>query len=215
MKIRMLMVLCFIGYNAFAQSTAGDETRIFSLTPISKKVTQVNGLAFGVGHDFKNDDARAVINGLNLEINPVIAVIFLAPKAPEPQENADIVTNGVHISTGGFLGKGTVNGLGISAYNVTVASNGVSVTGLFNISKSLNGVHLAGISLEAERGAGLYIAPFNDGGDFTGLQLGALNGGKTITGLQIGLINKANVTRGLQIGLWNVNDKRSLPFINW
>jgi len=34
-------------------------------------------------------------------------------------------------------------------------------------------------------------------------------------GVQIGLFNQTKKMKGVQIGLWNINEKRSLPFINW
>lgn len=216
MKTIFLWLICFATLGTAAQDfdNAG-LTRLFSFSPISKKVSQVNGMAFGIGHNYKNDEAFAIINGLNLEVNPVTAIIFLLPKSPQPAEHASVIVNGLHLSTGGFLSDGAINGVGISAFDVTAWANGVSVTGLFTISRNLNGVHISGISIDSENGAGLLIAPFNEGGNFTGLQIGALNGGKTVTGLQIGLWNKAEKLKGLQVGLWNKNGKRSLPFINF
>ncbi|OYQ41580.1 hypothetical protein CHU92_04285 [Flavobacterium cyanobacteriorum] len=216
MKIKILIVLCLTGYNTLAQNEAGaGKERLFSFSPISKDVSIVNGLAFELGHNFKNEKATVVVNGINLEANPLTAVIFLAPGVPKADENASVVVNGLHLSTGGFLGQGSINGLSISAFNVAVKVRGISVTGLFNSGSLMNGIHIAGLNLETGKGYGLFIAPFNNGGQINGLQIGAMNRGEVVSGLQIGLLNIAKKTKGLQIGLWNINNKRSLPFFNW
>lgn len=216
MKTIFLWLICFATLGTAAQDFDNPGlTRVLSFSPIPKKVSQVNGMAFGIGHNFKNDEAFAIINGLNLEVNPITLGIFLIPRAPEPAEHASIIVNGLHLSTGGFLRDGALNGVGISAFECNVWSNGVSVTGLFTISRNLNGVHISCVSIDSENGAGLLIATFNGCENFSGVQMGAINGGKTVTGLQIGLWNKAEELKGLQIGLWNKNGKRSLPFINF
>lgn len=48
-----------------------------------------------------------------------------------------------------------------------------------------------------------------------GLVIATVNHVNKMHGVQIGLFNKANTSKGIQIGLWNVNEKRSLPLINW
>jgi len=205
------------------------KTRIFSFTPTPDAVDRVNGLALGVGY------ANATVNGLNVEINPlsVIIVMFQDPVRTLARDNGEIHTkvNGLHISTSGFMDHSQLNGFGISVFSVTTKTNGVSLTGFYNVSKELNGLHVAALNNTAtQKGNGLFIALSNRAGRQNGVQLGAFNSTdyargftaglsntctQEMTGLQIGFFNRTKKCRGLQIGLWNINEKRSLPFINW
>jgi len=205
------------------------KTRIFSFTPTPDAVDRVNGLALGVGY------ANATVNGLNLEINPLGILIFMFqdPVRTLERDNGEIHTkvNGLHISTSGFMDHSQLNGVGISLFSVTTKTNGVSIAGFYNVSKELNGLHVAALNNTAtEKGNGLFIAVANHAGRLNGVQLGAFNSAdyttgltaglsntckEELTGVQIGLFNRTKKCRGLQIGLWNINEKRSLPFINW
>jgi hypothetical protein len=212
MKTKIVVLLLFMPILIFGQSS----TRVFSFSPVPTSVENVNGVAFGIGHMFDKRERTITINGLNLEINPLTPFV-LAIQDPSRMSNKSValISNGVHLSIGGFSGDAVQNGLGISIYNVTVANNGVSITGVYNVSNSLNGLHISGLSNGTKTGAGALIAPFNVADEFTGLQLGLYNQADKMTGLQIGLFNESKSRRGLQIGLWNVNGKRSLPFINF
>lgn len=220
MKIRIALMVLFMAMGTFAQQ-AGKElrTQVFSLTPFSKKTGTVNGMAFGLGHVGHIIDDRktpVVINGFNLEANPLTPLIILFLEPGKVVKDEVLVTqNGLHISTAGFMGAVRQNGLSIAAYNITHTSNGVAVTALYNAAKALNGLQIAGISNSAERAVGLLIAPANKADSFTGLQLGLYNKAGNLTGIQIGLFNQTARTRGLQVGLWNSNGRRSLPFINF
>ncbi len=199
-----------------ASGRAQGRAQVFSFTPISKNVVEVNGLAMGVGHFFGGDNG-ATINGVNLEINPLSPFFILIQEPTKGGRHGDsaVTVNGLHIAVGGFNGNGIVNGLGISAYNIGYACNGVTVTGLYNTSDTLNGLHISGISNLAVNGVGVLIAPINNADQFGGLQLGLYNRSESFTGVQIGLFNRSKEVKGLQVGLWNMNAKRSLPFINW
>jgi len=216
MKILILIMVLFATTLGFSQQQRDSlHSQIFSLTPLSRKVDKVNGVAFGLGHGFDKDKV-ATINGLNLEINPII-VLEIGFLDPEKLTNDTITLrhNGLHISTFGFLGNVAHNGVAISACSVTYSSNGLSVTALYNMSKNLNGLHIAGITNSTDRAVGLLIAPVNSADVFKGFQLGIYNKSDDMTGVQIGLFNKTGKAKGIQLGLWNKNEKRSLPFINW
>ena len=84
-------LLVTLSLNCFGQDTLNTNTlhqQFFSLSPISKKVGKVNGLAFGVGHVENRNVENQTINGLNLEANPaplaiaLIAFIYI-PYLPE------------------------------------------------------------------------------------------------------------------------------------
>lgn len=69
-----------------------------------------------------------------------------------------------------------------------------------------NGAFINGLALN------LILNQFNK---MNGVSLGLLNQSGKTNGVQIGLINKTVKLKGIQIGLWNINESRSLPFINW
>lgn len=94
--------------------------------------------------------------------------------------------NGILISTFG-ANETNVNGIGCSL----IYGNGAFINGL-----ALN----------------LILNQFNK---MNGVSLGLLNQSGKTNGVQIGLINKTVKLKGIQIGLWNINESRSLPFINW
>lgn len=216
MKKALLIVMLLTTALSFSQQqTDSLHSQIFSFTPLSKKVNKVNGMAFGLGQSV-DQDKQATINGLNLEVNPII-VLAIGFLDPEKLKNDTITLrqNGLHISTFGFLGNVAHNGVGISACSVTYSSNGLTVTALYNMSKNLNGLHISGITNSTDRAVGLLIAPVNSADVFKGLQLGIYNKSDDMAGVQIGIFNKTGRSRGLQLGLWNINSKRSLPFINW
>ena len=219
MKAKFLIVLVFgLSLAAIAQDTAHQPvTRIFSFSPMPRKTDKVNGVVVGITHNRFNDlNKPLAINGLNLEINPLtpLILLFLDPELAR-DDRVFLVHNGLHISTGGYAGSITQNGLGISVYNIVAASNGVSVAGVYNVTDTLNGLHISGLFLSAKRARGLLIAPINKVEDGKGLQVGLYNKAGAFTGVQIGLFNQTGRTKGLQIGLWNKNTRRSLPFINF
>jgi len=210
-KILFITLLLLTGLTGLAQ----DNTRVFSFTPISKNNVEVNGMAIGLGNLW-NREHEVKINGLNLELNPLtpLIILFLDPEKV-PNDKALQKYNGLHLSTAGFMGQVAHNGVAISAYHVTYETNGLSITCLYNVSKTLNGLHISGIANSTEKGAGILISAANYGETFTGLQLGIYNHSENFTGIQIGLFNRTKKLSGLQLGLWNINEKRSLPIINW
>ncbi len=244
MKTRILLLVMIFSLKGFSQdSLAVPELRsqVFSLSPISKKVDEVNGLVFGVGHVENRKVTSQTINGANIEANPApIAGAFVAFLAilnlPEIfknnkyqdsiDENSEeylkiknwdytphLKINGLNLSTGCFFTTTSMNGLNISVANKFKDFNGVSITPLGTISDRHNGVAI-GIYNANNNLAGLSIGIFNQSQNVKGLHLGILNRAKNNHGLQIGVFNKSN-SKGLQIGVWNVNGKRSLPFLNW
>jgi len=216
MKKALLIVLLLTAGLSYSQQTSDSlHSQIFSLSPLSRKVDKVNGVAFGLGH-FDEGKKLRTINGFNLEVNPLTPLILLFS---DPEKTAtdsiNLKVNGLHIAAGGFNSKVVFNGMGVSVYNYTTAANGLCITGAFAYAKRLNGVHISGILNNADIAKGLFIAGFNNTDDFKGLQIGLANTCKMTHGVQIGLFNQTKKMKGVQIGLWNINEKRSLPFINW
>lgn len=215
-------------------------TQVFSLSPISKKVDKVNGLVVGFGHINNKNIANQNINGLNIEANPAPAVgallafmsIMYLPEIIERNKVSDSIKrtedyykinnltstphlrlNGINISAGCFFIPTNMNGLNISAANKFNDFNGLSITVLGTIADKQNGIAI-GLFNANNTMKGSTIGIYNQSYDLKGLHIGIFNHTRNNQGLQIGIFNKSN-SKGFQIGVWNVNHRRSMPFINW
>ncbi|MFM6994385.1 MAG: hypothetical protein ACKOWO_04615 [Sediminibacterium sp.] len=94
------------------------------------------------------------------------------------------------------------NGLLISTFGTyTDFSNGIVLSAGCSFGRKVNGL---AINLFSNK---YYVA--------NGVELGIQNQAHKVNGLQIGFFNRCAELNGLQIGLWNVNEKRSLPLVNW
>lgn len=144
------------------------------------------------------------------------------------------IVNGINISSGtnAFL---NINGITLSAISQSVKqSNGISIAGLGSSSFRNNGIQVAGagtttvfsngliassLSTKVHTGKGLQIGGFNQYKNFSGLQVGFFNDVETdsenFEGVQVGVFNSTRKLKGIQLGLWNINEKRSLPLVNW
>ncbi|MCL1669362.1 hypothetical protein M2T82_14945 [Elizabethkingia ursingii] len=216
MKTKLFLLLLFYVSMVFGQSK--DSTRIIAITPLSKKIQKVNGLAIGVGMDdvFSPISKKKTVNGLNIDANPLGIFMWMFYDPSKVNNSNDILQyNGLNISATGFLRDHSHNGLNISLYNYGNKMNGVSLTAIWNIVEEQNGVYLGVLGNSAERGNGVTIGAFNEIKEFKGVQIGVMNWSDKMKGLQIGLINKNKNGKNFQIGLWNKNEKRSFPIINW
>ncbi|GGB70928.1 hypothetical protein GCM10007424_08650 [Flavobacterium suaedae] len=226
-----LIAMFFMG-TMYSQVADTLKTKVFSFTPVSKYTGKVNGLTFGVGHELNRGSQSVTVNGLNLEVNPLtpFIVLMVEPRKSMIKYSVPTTVNGVHIAVGGFLGGGIINGLNLSVFNAGRITNGLSITAFYNYTYEMNGLHIAGISNTTDKASGVLLSFGNSADDFKGLQVGAINmarnsmvglqlGGYNeagnMTGIQIGIFNKAKKVKGFQLGLWNVNEKRSLPIINF
>ena len=235
MKKIFLLLLVFGFSKMVGQDTIRYEThsQVFSLSPISKRVDKVNGLVIGAGHFYSRYIDKQTINGVNIEANPlVLAIPFYVFYIPEiirdnkiniDKDSLQVVrvekskpliqVNGLNISTGFFMTSANVNGLTISSFNKINKMNGVNITGLGMQSDVLNGFSLSPYN-GTNRLNGATIGLFNETFTLKGLQVGFYNYSATNSGIQIGVFNMSK-SRGFQLGLWNINSKRSMPFINW
>lgn len=94
--------------------------------------------------------------------------------------------------------------------------NGLMLSPLGTFTDKINGVNISLWMSKGKTMNGLNFNPlWNNYIKQKGLTIGLVNSTIQSRGLQIGLVNKTIKLRGFQIGLWNVNDKRSLPLINW
>ncbi len=197
-----------------------DSIKIFSLSPISRRVNKVNGFVLGVGH-YENANIKIqTINGLNVEASPLSLALFsISINVPfealfvgindnvisnvaffDDCKDTYVKINGLNISSGGFTGGAELRGFNISIISGMNKMNGFSVGGILN-TKNFSGVSISG------------LANISDSGN--GIQIGSSNVSRRHKGIQIGLFNNSKDLRGMQFGLWNTNGKRKLPFINW
>jgi hypothetical protein len=238
----LIFLLISLTFNCFGQDSIPIKTshsQIFSLSPISKKVDHVNGLAFGLGHIENRYVENQTINGLNLEANPApivgALVVFMAlPYLPEIIENntkmhdsipehnfiiknwnytPNLKINGLNLSTGCFFTTTSMNGLNISLGNKFKDFNGLSIAPLGTISDKLNGISIGIINTNNDL-RGVIFGIYNQTYALKGFQFGIVNQVQNSKGIQIGVINKS-YSRGLQLGLWNKNKEHSFPILNW
>jgi hypothetical protein len=165
------------------------------------KATEINGLTMGLQTTFDDENPLA-INGVNLNADGLSAFIGMfamvyiftntdLDKMPDTlnKSNVNSSLNGLSISAGGLL-------------NSSMRVRGVSINGVVSSANEMVGLHITGTQNITEAFKGVVI---------TGITNRTLKG----RGLQIALFNVCKDLKGVQLGLWNVNSKRSLPFINW
>lgn len=248
MKTKFLFLLSIVSVAIYAQDTIKaavfepvvTHAQIFAISPISKKIDKVNGVAFGLGHVENRRIANQTINGLNIEANPApvaaalmafVVIVHLPEiiknnKTPDSIKNTEeyfkiknlthtphLRINGVNLSTGCFFTTTSMNGLNISLANKFNNFNGLSLAPLGTIADKQNGLSI-GICNTNNQLIGSTIGIYNQSYDLKGVHIGIFNQTRNNHGVQIGVFNKSN-SKGLQLGVWNVNNKRSMPFINW
>lgn len=237
----LVLLLVTISINSSAQDTIPynpTHSQIFSLSPISKKVDKVNGLAFGVGHVENKRVENQAINGCNIEVNPVpVAAVmaatllliylpeiikkneFFNSKTPESfvienyTSSPYLKINGLNLSTGCFFTTTDMNGLNISLGNKFKNFNGLSIAPLGTISDKINGLSIGIVNANTNL-KGATIGIYNQTYELNGLQTGLVNRVEINKGLQIGVFNKS-YSNGFQLGVWNKNSSRSFPILNW
>jgi hypothetical protein len=186
----------------------------FSFIPAD--VDKINGLSFGAwAENTRSYYDSLKINGVNLEINPVMFFIYARGAVYIPADmNSDSAfldtrknniadIDGLNISIPGYANLDSrINGLSIALITIGAGEiNGISLSSITNFSYNLNGISICGI--------------YNSSNNLKGLQIGLINNANKVSGVQFGLFNKSKKLRGFQFGLWNKNGKRSLPIINW
>lgn len=197
-----------------------DSIKIFSLSPISRRVNKVNGFVLGVGHYENQKINLQTINGLNIEASPLSLALFtISINVPfesllvgindnvisnvaffDDYKDTYIKMNGLNISSGGFTGGAELRGVNFSIISGMNKMNGFSVGGILN-TKSFSGVSISGLANLSDLG--------------NGIQIGPSNVSRKHNGIQIGLFNNSKDLRGMQFGLWNTNGKRKMPVLNW
>lgn len=211
------------------QAVAQD-TKIFSLSPMSIELDQVNGLVVGIGH-FQENLQLQRINGVNIELT-ILSPFFVLHGLNGHAQAIDqgwawdsvsvvdmepdrLVSNGLNLGVGGYFDRVSHHGLSIAMFHSGNRINGVSVHAGFSMAFYANGLHISGIQNAIYKMNGVGISLINSSQTFNGIQLGLFNRSDHMRGWQIGLRNRSKRLRGVQIGLWNTNGRRSLPIINF
>jgi len=257
MKTTIMLVLILVSEITFAQDTINsqcpdrkevffwikEKKQVFAITPMSKRIEEVNGLAFGFGHVDNKLVAKQTINGLNVEVNPApivggfMAFMYLmylpeiiqrnhhakANGKPRKLEHSYIVKdfdttthlviNGLNISSGCFFTQTSMNGLNLSFGNKFKNFNGLSIAPLGTMADRQNGISVGLLNANNDLN-GFVVGVYNQSFQLDGLQIGLVNQAVTNHGLQLGLFNRSH-SKGFQIGIWNKNVKRSFPILNW
>ncbi len=238
----LILLLIALSISCFGQDTithTPTHSQIFGLSPLPKKISNVNGLVLGLGHVENRNIKNQTINGLNLEANPApivgallafIAVVHLPDIIENNARTHDSIIehnfiiknwnytpnlkiNGINLSTGCFFTATNMDGLNISLGNKFKNFNGLSIAPLGTISDKLNGVSIGIINANTNL-KGATFGLYNQTYELKGFQFGIVNQVQNSSGIQIGIINKS-YSRGLQLGIWNKNSNHSFPILNW
>ena len=164
-------------------------------------VNKISGLNLGLQTMTVAENDSLTIHGMNISADmltmfvSMYAIFYIIQSPPiinypDTVDKTDMKSEiaGLSISGGGVIGDMRVRGVSINGgISSVIEMTGVQITGLSNTTKEFKGVVISGLANRAIRGRGL----------------------------QVGLLNHCKNLKGIQLGLWNVNSKRSLPFINW
>ena len=209
LKSHIILSVFFVYYASIENANANTDTakpynRKYVVWFAPSKVTHVYGVMFNFwpSEDLYNIPASKTY-GLELNLNP-LSLFFTCTMLPF-HAILDINTHGAHdlsqcnsvnfsqfnringLQIGSVNAENIVNGLNLSAACFDSNDNGVCISIVMNRHYVMNGVTIATIA----------------------------NHDTKCNGIQISLINTSKQLKGVQIGLWNINQKRSLPFVNW
>ena len=211
-----------------------EKNQVFAITPMSKRIEKVNGLALGFGHLDNRFIEKQTINGLNIEANPAPAAgAFMAFMAlmylPEVISN---IGNGnpttindslVYIKEDNLIIKNIdktpklkMNGLNISSgcFFVDTNMNGLNIS-LGNKFRNFNGLSIAPLGTIADKQTGISLGLINASNDLNGLTVGLYNQSLKLDGLQVGLFNRVGTNHGLQMGLFNKSRSKGFQIGVW
>jgi hypothetical protein len=208
------LFLLLITLSAFGQQQDTLRRPVVAFTPLARDISHVSGLALGVGNSWNKPVHRQVINGLNLDVNPLGLILLIAHGKDEDtleryfktnNDSVMLVQNGVHLSIAGLLGNVEQNGLGIALFNEGRNANGLTVSFLENQTKRQNGLHITGYLNYACESNGVMVSlMWNKALLMRGLQVGLANRADAAYGMQAGVVNMPYSLTGLQVGLFNM-----------
>ncbi len=208
MKNIIATILIFTSFIFYAQVGKTDKipkaNRKYVAWISPSKATHLYGLMFNFWYKDKEDSTVTFpkIYGaeINLNLIGIIGPFFSILATFEVAQQQNAVEESIDSLNISKFKK--VNGLELAIINMEpTIINGLDINLSGSQESVTNGVT---ISIAMNRH---YIT--------NGLTIGLSNYDRKCSGIQIGLINSTAKLKGMQFGLWNINQKRSLPFINW
>jgi len=197
----------------------------FPLWTFQQSNINIHGISVGIASGVHENQGITITNGVKIEIIGLGILSAMIGESPVVENDRALLTleqttpsekiNGVSLSLSGCLSDCIINGIslgGMSQINRNV--NGMAVSWIMNISQRFNGLQV-GFFNDTYSLKGCQCGMMNKGIKTDGLQTGIVNLGKETKGIQIGIFNQSKNLMGIQVGLWNVNQKRKLPLVNW
>ena len=214
MKKILTIIIFFISFKIFSQNF--EEKKRYLFGTFHTQNTTINGVSVGAFPQFNGKKRFVKTNGVRFEIPGIGLPALIVNGSLINIDETDEILNGLNISSG-TIGNVAYNGmtLGLFVQNGTVI-NGLAIAGIWNAMDKSNGIQISGLLNEATSSNGIQISISNSAEYMTGFQIGGANyTNRKMIGIQIGIFNKSTNTKGIQLGLWNINENRTLPFINW
>ena len=199
----------------FTAMSFGQNSNRFPIWTFHERDVTIHGISVGLLSAPINE-RNTNTNGIRLELIGLGIFAPMIPSFPTFEEQRSERINGLNLSALGTMSNSLINGLSIGGGGqIHYQVNGLSLSMMMNLAEKQNGVMIAGMNMTKVTN-GLQIGLANMTFTANGVQAGfALNEAETMRGLQIGMVNRTENLRGIQIGLWNVNQKRTLPLLNW
>ena len=203
--ILSVFIYCLSIENVIAHfETSKTDNRRYIVWFAPSKATHVYGVMFNFwpSEDLYNVSASKIY-GLELNLNPLylLASCTILPFHALLDKDA----HGAHDLS-------QCNSINFSQFN---RINGVQI-GSVNAENIVNGLNLNAVCSDSNNNGVCISAVMNRHYVMNGVTIAVIaNHDTKCNGLQISLINTSKKLKGIQIGLWNVNQRRSLPFLNW
>ena len=178
-------------------SNAQKTNHLISFTPTKANLSY--GLSIGLWN-MPNPPLNQTYNGINIEL---IGMGWLTPFLGLDNEQT------MHKN----LQK--INGFSFGLTLLNDKVNGLAFSPLIATTTNCNGIQFSLINNSIGVANGLQLGLTNFGIKHNGLTIGLYNWTYESNGIQIAIFNKSKDLKGFQIGLLNINQKRTLPFINW
>ncbi|MDR2039731.1 MAG: hypothetical protein LBQ60_17560 [Bacteroidales bacterium] len=197
-KFLLLLLLVTIPVIS-AQSV--DKRYLIWVSPSETK--QVYGIMFnfwpneGIGVQYPS------IYGAEINLNPIglfapVITLVHAVFDPATHHMGDVDPDILDISK--FK---KINGIQVGSINMEPSViNGLDINATMSAQSKVNGISISAVMNKQYIMNGITIAPIANHAD-------------KCNGIQMGLVNTSKKLKGFQFGLWNINQKRSLPLINW
>ncbi|MBI5223724.1 hypothetical protein HY990_04855 [Candidatus Micrarchaeota archaeon] len=143
--------------------------------------------------------AAATING-SLDLDTNIQGLSVAGLS-----NAGLNLSGISVSGVVNIGIEKISGISVtSLVNCGEEINGLVISA-FNISRNFKGVSLGAMNVITQTAKGIFVGAINVAKELTGAVIGLINWNQKVKGLQVGLFNMLHESEGTtQIGLINM-----------